>query len=153
MRNQMVASRGGAEMEANDRIERTMTFHVARELVWDAITQPESISRWFGDDTELELTPGGEAVFRWGEIEVRGKVETVEPPSRFSYRWEPSHTPTGGPTTLVEFMLEEIDGGTRLTLVESGFASLVPESRQENEYGWDDELSHLREFLGARVGA
>jgi len=47
-------------MEASDRIERTMTFHVPRELVWEAITQPESISKWFGDDTELELTPGGE---------------------------------------------------------------------------------------------
>ena len=79
-------------MKPSDRIERTMTFHVPRELVWDAITQPESISKWFGDDTELELTPGGEAVFRWGEIEVRATVDTVEPPSRFSYRWEPSHT-------------------------------------------------------------
>jgi uncharacterized protein YndB with AHSA1/START domain len=140
-------------MEASDRIERTMTFHVPRELVWDAITQPESISKWFGDDTELELNPGGEAVFRWGEIEVRATVDAVEPPSRFSYRWEPSHTPSGGPTTLVEFTLEEIDGGTRLTLVESGFASLGAEARQENEYGWDDELSHLREHLGALVGA
>jgi uncharacterized protein YndB with AHSA1/START domain len=140
-------------MDATDKIERTMTFHVARELVWDAITQPDAISKWFGDETELDLRPGGEAVFRWGEIEVRATVEAVDPPSQFSYRWEPSHAPTGGPTTLVEFTLAEIDGGTRLTLVESGFASLAAESRQENEYGWDDELSHLREHLGAHVGA
>lgn len=140
-------------MHAGDRIERTMTFHVPREHVWDAITQPESISKWFGVEAEVDLTPGGEAVFRWGEIEVRATVDAVEPPSRFSYRWEPSNTPTGGPTTLVDFTLEEIEGGTRLTLVESGFANLPAESRQENEYGWDDELSHLREYLEARVNA
>jgi uncharacterized protein YndB with AHSA1/START domain len=140
-------------MNLSDRIERTMTFQVPRELVWEALTDAEAISKWFGDDTEIDLKPGGEAVFRWGEVEVRGTVEAVEPPSRFSYRWEPSHTPTGGPTTLVEFTLEEIAGGTRLTLVESGFADLAAESRQDNEYGWDDELSHLREHLAARIGA
>jgi uncharacterized protein YndB with AHSA1/START domain len=140
-------------MEASDTIERTMTFHLPREDVWEAITQQESISKWFGVEAEVDLTPGGEAVFRWGEIEVRATVDAVEPPSRFSYRWEPSNMQKGGPTTLVEFMLEEIDGGTRLTLVESGFASLPAESRQENEYGWDEELSHLREYLEARVTA
>jgi uncharacterized protein YndB with AHSA1/START domain len=80
-------------------------------------------------------------------------VEEVSPPSRFSYRWEPSQTPSGGPTTLVEFELEEIPGGTRLSLVESGFASLPGESRQENEFGWDEELGHLRTFLLEKAGA
>lgn len=136
-----------------DRIERTMTFQVSRETVWAALTEPDQISRWFGDDTELDLRPGGDAAFRWGEVEVRATVEVVEPPARFAYRWEPSHAPNGGPTTLVEFTLEEIEGGTRLTLVESGFASLAAGSRRENEYGWDDELSHLREHLASRVGA
>lgn len=95
------------------------------------------------------MRPGGEGVFRWGEIEVRVTVETVDP----RYRWEPSQTPAGGPTTFVEFRLEEIPGGTRLTLAESGFAGLLPAARQENEYGWDDELGHLREFLASRVSA
>lgn len=136
-----------------DTIERTMTFHVQRDAVWAALTEPEQISRWFGDETEIDLRPGGEAVFRWGDVEVRATVEAVDPPKRFAYRWEPSQTPSGGPTTLVEFVLEEIDGGTRLTLVESGFAEFVAESRQENEYGWDDELSHLREHLASSVRA
>jgi len=140
-------------MDANDSIERTMTFHVSRELVWDAITQPDSISKWFGDETELDLRPGGEAVFRWGEIEVRATVEAVDPPSHFSYRWEPSHTPTGGPTTLVEFTLEEIGGERSEPGLDQRQPGAAAESRQENEYGWDDELSHLREHLGAHVGA
>jgi uncharacterized protein YndB with AHSA1/START domain len=134
-------------MEIQDRIERQMTFPATREDVWAAITEPEQISKWFGTETELDLRPGGAGVFRWGELEVRVTVEEVTPPSRFSYRWEPSRTPSGGPTTLVEFDLEDIPGGTRLSLVESGFSSLPSESRQENELGWDEELGHLRAFV------
>lgn len=139
-------------MEAQDRIKRQMTFPAAREDVWAAITEPEQIAKWFGTETELDLRPGGQGAFRWDEIEVRVTVEEVTPPSRFSYRWEPSQTPSGGPTTLVEFELEEIPGGTRLSLVESGFASLPAESRQENEFGWDEELGHLRTFLVEKAG-
>jgi uncharacterized protein YndB with AHSA1/START domain len=130
-----------------DRIEREMTFPASRQKVWAAITEPEQISKWFGTDTQLDLRPGGEGILRWDEIEVRITVEEVNPPSRFAYRWEPSHTPSGGPRTLVEFELEEIEGGTRLLLVESGFASLPAESRNENEAGWDEELGHLRNYL------
>lgn len=140
-------------MEPQDRIEREMTFAAARENVWAAITEPQQISKWFGTEAELDLRPGGAGVLRWDEVEVRVTIEEVTPPSRFSYRWEPSHTPSGGPTTLVEFELEEIPGGTRLSLVESGFARLPAESRQENELGWDEELGHLREFLLAKAAA
>lgn len=134
-------------MKLQDRIERQMTFQAPRDAVWAALTEPEQIRKWFGNEAELDLRPGGEGVFRWGEVEVRVTVEEVNPPSRFSYRWEPSQTPTGGPTTLVEFELEEIQGGTRLSLVESGFESLSAESRQENEFGWDEELGDLRAFV------
>jgi uncharacterized protein YndB with AHSA1/START domain len=140
-------------MEMQDRIERQMTFPAARDDVWAAITEPDQISKWFGSEAELDLRPGGEGVFRWDEIEVRVVVEEVTPPSRFSYRWEPSQTPAGGPTTLVVFDLEEIDGGTRLSLVESGFAALQPGSRKENEFGWDEELGHLRAYVLEQVVA
>jgi len=131
----------------HDRIERTMTLDVPRDDVWAAITQPDQISKWFGTDTELELRPGAKGVFRWDKTEVQFVVEEVDPPTRFSYRWEPSEVQTGGPTTLVEFTLEETSGGTLLTLVETGFAALPEQSRLENEKGWDEELGNLRDYL------
>lgn len=140
-------------MSVQDRIERQMTFPTSRHEVWAAITEPEQISKWFGVEAELVLRPGGEGSFRWDDVEVRVTVEEVSAPSRFSYRWEPSQTPSGGPTTLVEFELEEIEGGTRLTLVESGFAALPAESRRENEFGWDEELGHLRAYVLERAVA
>jgi uncharacterized protein YndB with AHSA1/START domain len=140
-------------MELQDRIEQQMTFPVPREDVWAAITEPDQIGKWFGVEAELDLRPGGRGAFRWDEIEVPVVVEEVSPPSLLSYRWKPSQTPSGGPTTLVEFELEEIEGGTRLSLVESGFASLKPESRRENEFGWDEELGHLRAYVLERAVA
>jgi len=136
-----------------DRIERTMTLDVPRDEVWAAITEPERISKWFGKETELDLRPGGSGVFRWENVEVNVVVEEVDPPRKFSYRWEPSQVPTGGPTTLVEFTLEEVPEGTVLRLVESGFAELSPKSREDNDEGWTAELAELQEYLATRVGA
>jgi uncharacterized protein YndB with AHSA1/START domain len=130
-----------------DRIERSMTLDVPREEVWAAITEPDRISKWFGTNTELELRPGAKGVFSWDQTAVPFTVEEVEPPRRFSYRWEPGAEQTGGPTTLVEFTLEESGEGTLLTLVETGFAGLPDKARRDNEQGWDEELGTLRDYL------
>lgn len=142
-------------MNVPDTIERQMTFELPREVVWAAITEPEQIGRWFGTSAELDLRPGGEGSFYWEHLDVTTSVtvEAVEPPARFAYRWEPGGRSEGGPTTLVEFRLEEIPGGTRLTLIESGFSQFGPESRQGNELGWDAELGELRVFLLEKAAA
>jgi uncharacterized protein YndB with AHSA1/START domain len=141
-------------MNVPDTIERQMTFELPREVVWAAITEPEQIGRWFGTSAELDLRPGGEGSFYWEHLDVTTSVtvEAVEPPARFAYRWEPGGS-EGGPTTLVEFRLEEIPGGTRLTLIESGFSQFGPESWQGNELGWDAELGELRVFLLEKAAA
>jgi uncharacterized protein YndB with AHSA1/START domain len=142
-------------MTVLDTIERKMTFELPREVVWAAITDPEQIGRWFGTSAELDLRPGGEGSFYWEHLDVTTPVtvEAVEPPARFAYRWEPGGVSQGGPTTLVEFRLEEIPGGTRLTLIESGFSQFGPESWQGNELGWDAELGDLRVFLLEKAAA
>lgn len=142
-------------MTVLDTIERKMTFELPREVVWAAITEPDQIGRWFGTSAELDLRPGGEGSFYWEHLDVTTPVtiEAVEPPERFAYRWEPGGASKGGPTTLVEFRLEEIPGGTRLTLVESGFSQFGPESWQGNEFGWDAELGELRVFLLEKAAA
>jgi uncharacterized protein YndB with AHSA1/START domain len=136
-----------------DRIERTLTLQAPIDEVWAALTEPEKISQWFSKSTELDLRPGGRGVLTWGEIVVPITVEEVEERRRFAYRWEPSHVQSGGPTTLVEFTLEEDGDATVLHLVESGFAALPPESRAENDRGWTEELGELQALVEARVGA
>jgi hypothetical protein len=70
----------------------------------------------------------------------------------FSFRWrdfdEKSGVPVGEqPTTLVEFRLQPIPRGTRLTIVESGIAALPDPRRIEvlrnNTEGWNIQAGNL----------
>jgi hypothetical protein len=82
----------------------------------------------------------------------------MEPERSFSFRWHPYAIEPGvdysaEPTTLVSFTLDDEPGGTRLTIVESGFDA-IPESRRAkafsmNSRGWDGEVENLRKFLAA----
>jgi len=83
-------------------------------------------------------------------------VERMEPPHAFSFRWIPygidaECDPASEPTTLVEFRLEPRAEGTRLTIVESGFAR-VPEHRRlrafrMNEGGWAAQADNIRRHV------
>ena len=83
-------------------------------------------------------------------------VERVEPERYFSFRWIPYAIDAEAdadrePTTLVEFHLEAIPEGTRLTIVESGF-DRVPAHRRErafrmNEVGWAAQAENIRKYV------
>ncbi len=69
-------------------IERVVELSVPRERVWQAITEPEELARWFPQKAEWELEPGGEGIFTWdgyGDYGVR--VEAVEAPTYLAWRW------------------------------------------------------------------
>jgi hypothetical protein len=55
------------------------------------------------------------------------------------------------PTTLVEFELTEVEGGTLLRLVESGFDQIPPERRLEafrmNSGGWDEQMKNIEKHV------
>lgn len=144
------------------RIARDVLIEAPIEVVWAVVTEPEHISGWFSDSIELDLRPGGEAALRWdGQGTVRGRVERVEPPHFFSFRWvigQPGQDATDGNSTLVEFRLGAEDESTRLTVVESGFRDLVgPEDENQRQYedheqGWNKELGELVEYVRRRGG-
>ncbi|MCC6791414.1 MAG: SRPBCC family protein [Thermomicrobiales bacterium] len=139
-----------------DRIERMVTLPVSRERAWRAITDPTQINRWFDGCEMSELRAG--AMFVLGG-DARCRIEAVEPPRRFAYSWHPgseqrTQTPFEElPLTLVEFTLDEIAGGTRLTVVETGFASLPAEMYErafrENSGGWPEVLGNLTAYLAS----
>jgi len=54
--------------DAGERvIERTEEFDAPIEQVWRAISDPGELSRWFGDETRLELEVGFEGAMTWEE--------------------------------------------------------------------------------------
>jgi len=138
-------------------ITRTIDIKASTAKVWAAITEPDLIAQWFGDSAEFDASPGGVGVFGWKDHDhgpFRVLVERADKPKTLVYRWarEANVDPAPGNSTLVQFDLAEIDGGTRLTLLESGFDELKePQAaRDGNVEGWKSELADLVEFVESR---
>ena len=138
-----------------DRIERTVDIaHPPRE-VWSALTTAEGLAAWFGNEASIDLRPGGSAWMRWTNGHTAHmRVERVEEPAVCGYTWHIYGLPEDDPRrTYVEFTLEPTDAGTRLTVVESGFAQLPEDAYRKaydgNSPGWMSELGELAAYLDA----
>jgi uncharacterized protein YndB with AHSA1/START domain len=138
-----------------DRIERTVELAHPPATVWAALTTAEGLSGWFGHEARIDLRPGGSAQMTWpgGDSAVM-RIERVEEPTIFGYTWQVSGLPDDDlRRTYVEFTLEPSDGGTRLTVVETGFAQLSDDAHRkafdDNTQGWESELAELADYLDA----
>ncbi len=139
-----------------DRIERTLELAHPPEAVWAALTTAEGLAAWFGNEAGIDLRPGGTAWMKWtGEgFAADMRVERVEEPAVFGFTWHINGLPEDDPRrTYVEFTLEPVGRGTRLTVTESGFAQL-PEDAYRTAYdgnttGWMSELGELAVYLDA----
>lgn len=136
-----------------DRIERVVEIAQPPTRVWAAITTAEGLGEWFGDEATIDLRPGGAARMTWsGGPTVELRVERVEEPTVFAFTWPVFGMPADDPRrTYVEFTLEEIGAGTRLKVVESGFAQLPEDGRGKaydaHNQGWASELGELVDHL------
>jgi uncharacterized protein YndB with AHSA1/START domain len=138
-----------------DRIERTVEIAHPPAKVWAALTTAEGLGTWFGNQATIDLRPGGAAQMTWTSGDrANMRIERVEEPSVFGFTWHIYGLPDDDPRrTYVEFTLEPAGGGTRLTVVESGFAQL-PEGEHQKAFGgnvdgWANELGELVEYLNA----
>jgi uncharacterized protein YndB with AHSA1/START domain len=114
--------------------------------VWAALTDPAALAEWLMVN-DFEPQVGRPFVLR-GEptAEWRGWMECavleMEPPRRMAWSWRRSES--DGPNR-VEFRLEPIAGGTRLTLMHTGDTDPVTKGRYSS--GWPVKLSQLRSLL------
>ena len=121
------------------------------EQVFRALTDPEELMRWWGakgmlTSARTNLRPGGEYRFEFLSPEgdaawVKGQYQVVDPPRRIVKTWFNSKFPDL--RNSVEFRLEPVAGGTRLTLVHSGLKDR-PEAFDDYAKGWPDVLGHLQ---------
>jgi uncharacterized protein YndB with AHSA1/START domain len=147
---------------STDRIEKQIRLSAPRSRVWRALTDTREFGQWFGVKLSGTVAPG--AKLRgpitspgYEHVTLEVTVETVEPEKRFSFRWhpyavEPDVDYSNEPTTLVVFTLEDVAGGTLLTVVESGFDK-IPASRRAkafemNSRGWTAQLENIKRHLG-----
>jgi uncharacterized protein YndB with AHSA1/START domain len=136
-----------------DRIERVLELAHPPAKVWAALTTAEGLGSWFGDSATIDLRPGGPARLTWNDgstVELR--VERVDEPAVFAFTWMPDGADDVG-RTKVEFTLEPTGAGTRLTVVETGFAQLPddlgPKAYDSHSEGWTRGLGRLVDYLDA----
>jgi uncharacterized protein YndB with AHSA1/START domain len=121
--------------------------------VWPALTTAAGLSAWFGEQATIDLRPGGTATITFvGGLTVDVRIEQVEEPTVFAYTWRLPDLPEDDPRrTYVEFNLQPDGDGTRLRLVESGFAQLPVDTRfdtyDSHSDGWLRELAELAEYI------
>lgn len=123
------------------------------ERVWEALTTPDQISKWFfGVDTESDWQVGSPLIHR-GEYngqryEDKGEILELDPPKRFVHtHWSPMSglpdTPENG--QRVTWTLEPIDDLTTLTVAEENLPS--DEAKAISDKSWPQALRSLRELV------
>ena len=148
-------------MTNTDAIEKTAVLRAPRSRVWRAITNAEEFGAWFrvkldGAFAEGATVRGKITYPGYEHLTMEMLVERLEPERYFAYRWHPYAIDPGvdyspEPTTLVEFRLEEANGGTVLTIVESGFDRIPLARRAEafrmNEGGWTEQMKNIERYV------
>jgi uncharacterized protein YndB with AHSA1/START domain len=151
-------------MTSTDRIEKNVVLAAPRSRVWRALTRAEEFGTWFRVKLEGEIAEGTTVRGKithpgYEHLTMELSVERVEPEQYFSYRWHPYAVDpkvdySGEPSTLVEFRLADAEGGTALTIVESGFDAIPPARRAEafrmNDSGWSEQIKNIQVHV-ARV--
>src|ERR1700738_519388 len=136
---------------STDRIERKILLKAPCSRVWRALSDAAEIGAWFGVDFKgrpfvADKPVQGKVTYPGYEhIVMEVQIERMERERLLSWRWhpaaiDPSVDYSQEPTTLVVFELEEVDGGTLLTVVESGLDK-IPLARRAavfrlNGSGW-----------------
>lgn len=131
-----------------DEVIREIDIDAPPETVFEYLTEPEKLSRWWGDDSEIDPQPGGiyRVSFLGGAVTVRGQVVEVLPAKRIVHTWgwegEWSPIPPGGST--VEITLTARGQGTHLQLRHHGLRSTT----EFHDAGWNHYLERLSVAAG-----
>jgi uncharacterized protein YndB with AHSA1/START domain len=157
---------------STDQIEKRVFLRAPQEKVWRAISDSAQFGSWFGMELQGSFTQGTHVKARikpttvdaavanmqekYSGTPVAFYVEQVKPMSVLSFRWHPFALDSTidyskEPMTLVTFTLEPAEGGTTLTVVESGFDAIPIERRADafeaNEEGWGMITQLIEKYL------
>jgi uncharacterized protein YndB with AHSA1/START domain len=147
---------------STDRIERKVLIKASRARVWRALSDAAEFGDWFGVNFKGKTFVAGRHV--QGKITYPGYehltmevfIEQIVPEQLLSWRWHPAAVDpevdySSEPTTLVEFELRQIDGGTMLSVVESGLDKIPLARRADvfrmNSSGWDEQMENIKKHV------
>ena len=152
-------------LERDPDIAQSIVVDAPLERVWDAIADSTAFGTWFGAEFDGPFEAGATTVGRIVPTAVDAEVAAaqephrgapitldvvaIEPMRRAAFRWQP--VGDSAVRTAVEFLLEQVEGGIRVTMTEDGFDEL-PEAvrgpaREGNAGGWAAQTRLLAGYL------
>lgn len=140
-----------------NQIVKIVDLNASVSRVWRAITDYEEFGQWFrvhldgpfelGVQTTGHITVPGHKGMEWVSL-----TERMIPERIFAFSWPPSAVDPDGDydaeaKVYVEFSLETLNEGTRLTITESGFEQFQDSIRLEvlrsNKEGWNFQAENI----------
>ncbi|MGE0768091.1 MAG: SRPBCC family protein [Hyphomicrobiaceae bacterium] len=148
----------------SDRIVKTVEIDAPVSRVWQAISDHEQFGQWFRVKLDQPFTPGDVSTGKMTYPGFEGypwlaQVVDVTREQRLAFRWVHSEPRANAgiedlPTTLVEFLLEPVGPGTRLTIIESGFEAFPDPQRLEflrrNTEGWNIQANNVATYVASQ---
>ena len=127
---------------------KAIYLKAAPAKVWEYLTDPEKLAIWF-HKPKVALTEGENEMFgtESGDKLMWGEVLISEPFKRLEYTF--SIAPMAGQTSTVKWALEEVAGGTKLSLRHEG----LPQGAEAFgltlalDKGWDDHMARMRSSI------
>ncbi|HLJ84669.1 MAG TPA: SRPBCC family protein [Candidatus Eremiobacteraceae bacterium] len=157
---------------STDRIEKHILLRAPQERVWSAISDSAQFGSWFGMELNGPFAAGAHVTGKIKPTTVDAEVakmqekyagtpvslfvERFEPMRTLSFRWhpfalDPAVDYSKEPMTTVTFTLEQAEGGTMLTVIESGFDAIPVKRRADafeaNEEGWSLILQLVDKYV------
>jgi uncharacterized protein YndB with AHSA1/START domain len=131
------------------------------ERVFQAITQPGQLMRWFTDEScpvklwEVDARKGG----RWrsanhpaakslngvSEFRAGGEILEIDPPRLLVYTWHANWHDDPSLATVVRWELQPTQNGTQVKVIHSGLAK-EKIARADYAGGWTGVLKYLQSF-------
>jgi len=132
-------------------VERTIWIAAPRERVWQAITDAKQIRQWWEDYWEIPaLEVGGTVKFGDEDDPMLATIAVVDRPREFAIQWPPQPQ-YHSIDVFTRYVLEEENGGTRVTVSETGFEALPDDIRQQRfdstAEGYTTVLASLKDYV------
>ena len=127
-------------------LNKSIYLKANKELVWEYLTDPDKLAIWF-HKPETRLADGQPYEVlgqESGERIMWGNVIHANPHDLLEYTF--TITPMGDAVSTVKWTLEDVPGGTRLSLEHSDLPLGVPafDLTLALDKGWDDHLDRMR---------
>src|SRR3954463_16459795 len=132
--------------EGTPWVERETMVEASPEEVWEALTDEDRLEEWLPPGVGGDPVEGGEIAVGDGEERRTGTVETLEESERFAFTW----SRPGEGESFVEFTIEALPGGSRVTVVETPMHSATTKTAAGPTAmagGWESRLARLGHVL------